>query len=102
MTWEGVLSFQEILLGFMTRNQFEVCSWDGQEIEGYNRKSSPRYHAEYANGSLEPFNQQEYTVDSPIDLDWEETTGLLQTAASFVVAANPELEAQWQKEWGRA
>jgi len=93
--------FHGILLRFLTRNKFEVCSWDGHEIEGFNRKTFPRYHAEYADGSLEPFVQQEYLVDTPIDLDWEETTKLLKTATPFVVAGNPELEAQWQREWGK-
>lgn len=100
MTWEGVPSYEEILAAFMQRNEFEVCYWDGREIEGYIRRLPPTYYEPFANGFLEPFVQQEYMAGTTTDLDWIATTDRMSNAMPVLVALNDDLKEQWKKEWG--
>lgn len=87
---------------FITKFGYEVGYWDSTSLTCYERKKEPLYSPLYADGSLEPFEIQEYIEGSDIDLAWCELLEKLDTleAPPILVALSDELKEQWIKEWG--
>jgi len=101
MTWEGVESYQEMLLAFIKRHNYDVAAWDGKHgyFECYQRNTTTNTTTNTC-GNWEPFEQIEYVAGSPIDLDWEITSEKLDSCkSSFAVAVTKELGVDWLSKW---
>lgn len=86
---------ESLLREFMECHQFDVVSWDGETIEGYNVRTGTD-----GNLFLEPFEQVEYVAGSPIDVDWEDTSAMIDASRgskSLVVAKTNEALRMWER-----
>lgn len=89
------MEHEDRIRAFLEQFKFHVGYWDGEELTFYSRRA-------YSDNSLEPLGIEEFSIGSQTDKAWGELASSLPEDRSIVVALSPDLEQQWQKEFGPA